>query len=171
MTSSQSGIYRAFTLTLMVLVAVSLVAGCTSPEPEPAPAPATESAPPAAPAEKAPPPPPTKETACDDGKDEDADGKTDCKDSDCAPSDVCQIAHCEEVCATIMKCDTIIDSCSEKELEGILAGCQGSCTTEPKTRSQLTAADGVPCFIIGGVFLEQVQSNGLCGGDKPADDA
>ena len=108
---------------------------------------------------------PTTETVCDDGKDDDGDGTVDCKDRDCGPSDVCQIERCKTVCAEICECDLIADTCSEKELAGVLAGCQDSCSKE-ETRSQLVMADGVPCFVIGSVFLQQVQDNGICLGEQ-----
>lgn len=148
-------------VALVVALVVGAAPGCSTSEPEPA-----AEAPPQA-AEPAPPPKPTKETRCDDGADEDGDGKVDCADSDCTPLNVCQIARCKEICATIMQCDTIVDSCTGEELKSVLAGCQESCA-DAKTRNQVNMADGVPCFVIAGVFLEQVQSSGICGGAKPA---
>ncbi len=151
---------------MMVVVAGALAgsfSACSGPEP-------VEKEPPAAvPAEPAEPTPPSEETVCDDGKDEDADGETDCKDRDCAASTICAIERCKEVCAAICECDLIADVCSEKELAGVLKGCQASCSDE-KTRSQVSQADGVPCFVIGSVFLQQVQSEGICLGDSASDD-
>ena len=108
---------------------------------------------------------PQTESVCDDGIDEDGDGATDCKDRDCAPFEVCQIARCQEVCADIMACSDITDACSDRELKGVLQGCQASCS-DSKVRGQVVMADGVPCMIIGSVFLGQVQSQNLCLGDE-----
>jgi hypothetical protein len=110
---------------------------------------------------------PQAESVCDDGIDEDGDGATDCKDRDCAPFEVCQIARCQEVCADIMACSDITDACSDRELKGVLQGCQASCS-DSKVRGQVVMADGVPCMIIGSVFLGQVQSQNLCLGDEAA---
>ena len=41
-----------------------------------------------------PPPPPSTETSCADGLDDDADGLTDCDDSDCASANACQLGTC-----------------------------------------------------------------------------
>ena len=124
-------------------------------------------------AQKAPPPlaPPSSETACDDGVDEDLDGKADCEDRDCTSSTPCQIARCKDVCAEMMACDLIAEACSDKEVAGVLAGCQASCDRD-EGRGQVLQADGVPCFVIGGFFLERVQSEGLCReAEEPADGA
>lgn len=157
----------------VAFLAASVLVACSPSEPERASAPAesAESAPAEAPAKPAAPAKPTKETACDDGADEDGDGKIDCKDSDCMPSAVCQIAHCQEVCDSIMACDTIVDSCSKKEHEAVLAGCKDGCASDSDRRGQVSAADGVPCFIIAGMFLDEVQKSGLCGGDPPSEAA
>lgn len=166
MTSSRLRTGRPLVALLAVVALVGAgLSGCSTSEPESKPEPAGDPAPQVA--EPAPPPKPTKETQCDDGADDDGDGKVDCADSDCTPLNVCQIARCKEICATIMACDTIVDACSDKEWKGVLSGCQDGCADD-KTRNQVTAADGVPCFVIAGVFLEQVQGNGLCGGEKPA---
>lgn len=149
--------------TAVILLVLGLLHACSPGEPERV-SPAAPSAPPAEA-----PPAPTKETACDDGRDEDADGKTDCADSDCIASTACQIEHCKGVCKTIMSCDSIVDSCSKKEHEAVLEGCQDGCASDADRRGQLSAADGVPCFIIAGMFLDEVQKSGLCGGDPPAD--
>ncbi|MDG2304561.1 MAG: hypothetical protein P8R42_07860 [Candidatus Binatia bacterium] len=155
---------------MLVFLVASLsggLVGCSGPEPT-----AEKASPPAAePAEPAKPAPPTEETVCDDGKDDDADGKSDCDDRDCSRSTVCKIERCKEVCAAICECELISEVCSEKELAGVLEGCQASCSDE-KTRSQVSQADGVPCFVIGGVFLQQVQKEGIClGDDTPGDGA
>lgn len=104
---------------------------------------------------------PSREESCDDGADDDQDGQTDCADRDCARADVCQVARCKEVCAAIGECDDIMDACSDKELKGVVGGCQASCTDEG-TRGQVMMADGVPCMIIGSVFLDQVRKSGIC---------
>ena len=145
---------RSFATALAVL-AVVLQGGCSQPEP-----PAVEE-------EVVEEVVVTTETVCDDGVDEDRDGATDCSDSDCAASELCAIAQCKKVCAEIFECGDIIDACTEKELVGVLKGCQDSCSDE-SVRSQVSMADGVPCFVIGGVFLEQVQGQGIClGEDDP----
>lgn len=110
---------------------------------------------------------PQTESVCDDGIDEDGDGAMDCKDRDCAPFEVCQIARCQEVCAEIMACSDITEACTDRELKGVLQGCQASCS-DSKVRGQVVMADGVPCMIIGSVFLGQVQSQNLCLGDEAA---
>ena len=137
---------------LLAITAFFVLAGCSQTEP-PA-APPKEEKPVAA--------KPTKETTCDDGIDEDGDGDVDCKDTDCAPTNVCAIAHCKEVCVQVFECGGIKEACTEKELTGVLAGCQKSCVDDSDTRSQLSMADGVPCFMIEGVFLERVQGQGIC---------
>jgi hypothetical protein len=142
----------ATAILFALLVAGTALPGCSKPESTPS-------------AEKE--ARPTTETTCDDGKDEDGDGEFDCDDRDCAPSNLCQIALCRSVCAAICECETIAETCTAKELAGVLAGCQKGCS-EPATRSQVTQADGVPCFVIAGLFLERVQSNGIClGGAAP----
>lgn len=110
---------------------------------------------------------PSSETVCDDGVDEDGDGATDCGDRDCTASTVCQTARCTEVCANIMACADITEACNPKELAYVLKNCQASCADD-KVRSQVVMADGVPCMVIGSVFLSQVQSSNIClGEDAP----
>lgn len=161
---------RLRTLSMPALLLVALAGGlfaCSSPEP----AEKTKAPSAAEPAEPAKPAPPTEETVCDDGKDDDADGKSDCDDRDCSRTTVCKIERCKEVCAAICECELISETCSKKEVAGVLEGCQASCSDE-ETRSQVSQADGVPCFVIGGVFLEQVQKEGIClGDDTPGDGA
>ena len=140
---------------------VLVLGACSQPPEAPTEAPAD------APAE---PPRPAKESVCDDGVDEDGDGATDCKDRDCAPFEVCQIERCREVCADIMSCSDITEACTERELKGVLQGCQASCS-DAKVRGQVVMADGVPCMIIGGVFLGQVQSSNVCMGGAEAEGA
>lgn len=136
---------------LIAIVFLFVVAGCSSSEAPPAPK--AEEKPVAA--------KPTKETACDDGVDDDGDGTVDCKDRDCAPTTVCAIARCKEVCVQVFECGGIKEACTDEELVGVLAGCQKSCADED-TRGQLSMADGVPCFVIEGAFLERVQGQGIC---------
>lgn len=112
---------------------------------------------------------PTSETECADGKDDDGDGAVDCNDGDCSRSEVCKVAHCRDVCVGISECEGIIEACTEKELAGVLTGCQSSCKDED-TRSQVLMADGVPCLVIGAAFIERVQGSGICLGEEAAAD-
>jgi hypothetical protein len=147
-----------WTLFAMALLSGQIIifGACSStPEPTDTPAPAALAL-------------PSSETVCDDGKDEDGDGATDCGDRDCAASTVCQIARCAEVCADIMACADITEACNPKELTYVLKNCQASCADD-KIRGQVVMADGVPCIVIGSVFLSQVQSSNICLGEDAAE--
>lgn len=104
-----------------------------------APAPAEDAAPAAAPAVSAEPPSPAsaggvagKESACDDGVDNDRDGMTDCADSDCTAEARCQPGGGSE--NTNARCSDWVDNdgdgavdCDDRDCEGPgVTVCKGS---------------------------------------------